>query len=373
MITREDVHRLEKNCCAEGIVSLYLRVEMNLMSEPDQMQVRFKSMSARYLGEPEHERWAAALEREKGRILKFLDGWIVKGRTLVIFAATPINLWEVYVLDVPIPTALAVDTTPRTKLLLQVLDEYPRFVAAVVQRDQASIYVTEQRQSDKRTEIESKVQGWHSQGGWAQARFQRHIEYQVNEHLKKVVEDLEKMFYAPPSFTGLAIGGTEETAKELIKMLPDPIVRRVIGIFPVDSKHETEQEILDKAQAVFVKNERRTEKALVDQVINLARAGGQGVIGIDATLPTILAGRVQTLVIAEGATKEGSYCMKCDYLSTHTYERCPACGAEAGKTNDIVDRAAEKAFHSGAQVETIFGEARTSLLAQGGMGALLRY
>jgi peptide chain release factor subunit 1 len=373
MIKYEQLKQLEQIRGEEGIVSLYLKVEPRLMFEEAQPLIKFKEACKHFISPGQDPGKLKALEREKHRILDYLQSWIVRGRGLVIFACQPIGLFEIIHLDVPIPTCLEVDPTPKISILFQVLAEYPPFVVALVQKDRASIYVAEQRHCDKKTEIESEVHGWHSQGGWSQSRFQRHIDSQVNAHLRKVVDDLERMYYATFSFGALAIGGTDETTKELIKLLPDPLVRRVIGVFAIDSKHETEEEMLNKAQGLFEEHERQCEKELVDRIVNESRSGGHGVLGIDATIPTLLQGRVQKLVIADGTTQEGSVCQKCDYLSICTFDRCPKCGGALDQTADIVDHAVERAYLSGAHVETVFGDAGRSLLAEGGIGALLRY
>jgi peptide chain release factor subunit 1 len=255
---------------------------------------------------------------------------------------------------------------------VQVLDEYPRFVVAVVQRDNASVYITEQRAAEETAEIESNVPGQHDQGGWAQARFQRHIEFHVERHLNKVTEELQQLYYDQP-FKRLAIGGTEETANELVKMLPEALSRRVIGTFSVDFKQRTEDEVLEQARELLREDERRSERRLVEQLVNAAESGGRGVVGIDETVRAVLEGRVHVLVVAEGITKEGTACQNCDYFAAGHFERCPACGEEAETMPDIVERAVEGTYLTGAHVETVFGEAREWLLAQGGLGAVLRY
>jgi peptide chain release factor subunit 1 len=372
MITHETLHHLEQFHSPEGILSLYLRIDPQHMDHPGHPLVEFKGLLRRYLERPSAEDGLAAVQREKQRVMDYLQGWVTRGRGLAIFACEPLGLWEVLNLDNPVPSSLEVDPSPRTGLLRQVMDESPSFVVVVVHRDQASIYTTEQRASDKRTEITSAVQGWHKQGGWSQSRFQRHIQYQVNEHMKKVIEDLESLL-ATRAFGRLAIGGTDATVKELIHQLPDPLARRLIGTFLIDCKHDSEDDVLNKARKVNEDFERAMEKQLIDRIVNAAHSGGQGVVGIDATLPKIIEGRVQTLVLADGATQTGQACSQCEFFSTAHYERCPLCDGEVRAARDIIDRATDRAVLSGAHIETVFGEARDWLLAQGGMGAVLRY
>jgi len=78
-------------------------------------------------------------------------------------------------------------------------------------------------------------------------------------------------------------------------------------------------------------------------------------------------------IIADGATQMGKVCLQCEFFSTGDFERCPLCDGQVQSSRDIIDRATDRAYLSGAHIETVFGEARDWLLAQGGMGAVLRY
>lgn len=372
MISRKEVERLATLRSEEGILSAYVKIDPQLGYEPSQPAVRFKGALKRFARRTKDERWLAVAEREKDSVLRFLEGLEVTSRGLAIFSCQPANIWEVVQLGVLVPSLVSVDTTTNTGLLVQVLDEYPRFVVAVVQRDNASIYITEQRVAEEAAEVESHVPGQHDKGGWAQARFQRHIEFHVERHLNRVIEELEQLYYDQP-FNRLAVGGTEETANELAKMLPEPLSKRVIGTFSVDFKHQTEDEILEQARELLREDERQSEKQLVEQLADAAESGGRGVVGIDETVRAVLEGRVHVLAVAEGIIKEGAACQNCDYFAAGDFGRCPACGEETESIPDIVERVVEGAYLTGAHVETVFGEAREWLLAQGGLGALLRY
>ena len=370
MITQQEVKRLAFLQSEEGIISVYLKVDPRLMYEHDQPTAKFKGALKRF-ERAASERQRAVAEREKPPLLAFLEGWTPRGRGLAIFSCQPAGIWEVVPLDVLVPSYVSVDEATDTAILAQVVDEYPRFVAALLQRDHAAIFVAEQRASQTLARIDSDVPGQHAQGGWAQARWQRHTEFHFEEHLKKVVDELQHLYYERP-FTRLAIGAAHEVGVELRKMLPDPISRRVIGVFPVDFKHETQEEMLERAYALVQEDERRCERELVDRAVDAAAAGGLGAVGIEETMRAVLAGRVQTLIVAEGVTKEGSACLECDYFGADISVVCPRCAAE-GVTTDVTERMVEKAYLTGANVETVLGEARDWLLSRGGIAAVLRY
>jgi peptide subunit release factor 1 (eRF1) len=187
-----------------------------------------------------------------------------------------------------------------------------------------------------------------------------------------LVDQLEELHRDHP-FKQLVIGGGEDTVAELLKALPAALAERVIGTIRVDFKHETEAQVLQRAGALREGEERRSERDLVDRIAGAAESGGQGVVGIGGTLEAVLDGRVHLLAVAEGVATEGAECLNCGYLAAKEFLECPACGAEGEPVPDVVDRAIEKAYLAGAQVDVVLGEAREWLLARGGLGAVLRY
>jgi peptide chain release factor subunit 1 len=371
MLSRKTIERLAALQDAAGILSVYLKLDPALRYERGQASQKFRGGLARFLRNATEEQQAIA-RREEPRILALLNQPTPPGRALVIFSSETAGIWEALSLDVLLPTWVSADRTTYTGPLAQVIDEYPRLVVAVVQRDQGAIYVSEQRAAATEAEVTSDVPGQHVQGGWAQARFQRHIEAHVQKHLGKLVDGLKDLYYDRP-FNRLAVGGTEDVTAEFVKMLPEPLPGLVIGVFGVDFKHDNEDAVLDKARALATAYEREQERALVERMVDATEAQGRGVLGIDDTIAALREGRVHTLVCADGVEKEGSACLSCDYISAETFERCPACGGDAQAVPDVIDRAIERAFQTDARVEIAFGEAREWLLARGGIGALLRY
>lgn len=372
MISQKELSRLATLKSPQGVVSAYVKIDPKLAYNRQAHAAQFKGAVRAFLRGGKNGHLRAALDRESPRILRLLEERPPDGRGLAVFACEPAGIWEVAVLDVPVPSFVDVNASPAIEVLTRVLDEYPSFAVAVVQRDSARIYLSEQRASEEQAAIESEVPGRHEQGGWSQARFQRHIEVHVQKHLKEVVDELERLFYER-GYSRLAIGGPLEAVDELVKMLPDPVARRVIGTFSVDLKHETDQAVLDRARQLGDEAERRQERELVQQAIDAADAGGRGVAGLDATLRAVFDGRIHVLLVADGATTEGSACPNCGYFAAGGFDRCPACDSQTEAVPDVIEHAVERAFLSGAQIETVFGEPRDWLLARGGLAAVLRY
>jgi peptide subunit release factor 1 (eRF1) len=115
------------------------------------------------------------------------------------------------------------------------------------------------------------------------------------------------------------------------------------------------------------------ETNLLDQVVEAAKSGRQGVLGVQPTLSALMEEKVRTLLIANGVAMAGSVCTQCNSILEQTFAICPLCGGQA-EQRDVTDRAVEKAILTGAATEVVSsGAARDRLLAEGGIGALLRY
>ena len=171
----------------------------------------------------------------------------------------------------------------------------------------------------------------------------------------------------------LVLGGTDEIVNEVGAMLPEPVARRLIGNFTVDYKQDTEQQIFERAELVWRNREQFEESNLLDLVVEAAKSGGRGVLGIEPTLSALVEEKVRMLLIASGLAISGSVCTRCDYLAEGTFKSCPVCGGDA-EQRDVTDRAVEKAILTGAEAEVVSSDpARDRLLAEGGLGALLRY
>lgn len=370
-ITRGQVEGLARRRAEEGILSVYIKVDPILGYDVGQPAAKFKGALRRYTRDAE-ETERAVLEREKDKVFDYLNYFKPHCRGLALFSCQPAGLWETFDLPVLVPSFVAVARTPQTELLAQLLDDFPRLTVVLVDGAAARIYSGEQADWERDASITSEVPGRHDQGGWAQARFQRHIEFHETQHLKKVAEELEKLYEDEP-FKGLVIVGGEEASGELEELLSEAVAGRVIGRLPVDFKQEPDSQILERALRLVAEADMLAEEDLVQRIVDSAEAGGRGAVGLKTTLEAVVEGRVDTLAVAEGVAMEGAVCPRCDYFSAERFKRCPVCAATGELVDDVVDYAVERTILRGGRVKFVAGKAREWLLARGALGALLRY
>ena len=372
MIDHKEIERLGGIRTEEGVVSVSVKIDPRLGYERSQPAMKFKGAYARAARGADAGD-LAVLEREHDRILDFLKDYAPRGRGVIIYSSTPGDIWEVLPLDVMVPSQVSVGSSPNTAVLAQVMEEYPRMAVLMLDGGDARIYSAEQGSESESDRQSTELPSRHAQGGWAQARYERHVEFHHAMHLKSVAEKLEGMYQERP-FDRLVIVGAERAAKEFEALLPERIRRRLIGKLTANFKQESDSEILDRARALREEDERASELALVERITELADAKGRGTLGIDETLQALTEGRVDTLLVAEGVTKAGTACLSCDYFAASRFSRCPACSEiDVEELTDAIEQAIEYAIANGSRVNVVFGGAREMLLSRGGIGALLRY
>ncbi|HXV65534.1 MAG TPA: Vms1/Ankzf1 family peptidyl-tRNA hydrolase [Vicinamibacteria bacterium] len=370
------IERLVRLESKDLILSLCLRLEPRLMYERGLAALLLKSSFERFERREPSEAKIKAARRERPRVEAFIRDWTPSGKALVIYSCGPAGVWEVIPLEVMRPGFLIVDTTTNTRPLSVVLDEYPRLLVCVVQRDKASFYTSAQRHARPAGTIVSEVPGQHKTGGWSQARFERHTEVHFEQHLREVVAAIEKLHANNTNrgFDRLILGGTVEVTRETERLLPDHLRSRLVASLPVDVKHESEADILERARAASEEAEHREEEELVRTMGDRAEAGGPGVSGLDDTLGALAEGRIETLILAEDFAAPGWECRHCGRVTATTHDGCPVCGGIVEAVANVVDIAIERAFTHGARVEFVGGAAaRQRLSRRGDIGALLRY
>jgi peptide chain release factor subunit 1 len=370
-ITRGQVESLARRRAEEGILSVYIKVDSVLGYDVGQPAAKFKGALRRFARNASKAE-KAALEREKGKVLAYLESWEPHCRGLALFSCQPAGVWETLELPVLVPSFVAVAHAPQTEFLTQLLEDFPRLAVALLDGPAARIYVGEQADWERDASITSDVPGRHDQGGWAQARFHRHIEFHETQHLKKVAEELERLYRDEP-FKGLVIVGGEEAAAELEELLSEDVAARLIGHLSADFKQESDSQILERVLRLAAEADTLAEEDLVRRIVDSAEAGGRGAVGLKNTLEAVVEGKVDTLAVAEGVTMEGAVCPRCDFFAAEPFEQCPVCATAGEPVDDIVDYAVERTVIRGGRVKLVGGKAREWLLARGALGALLRY
>jgi hypothetical protein len=139
------------------------------------------------------------------------------------------------------------------------------------------------------------------------------------------------------------LGGNEESAHAVQKLLPDELAKSVVAVLPIPMRYNT-KEILDHVTPTALEYERQQEMALVEQVIGLAKAKGRALTGREPVLDALKQHRVELLILP-----------------------WPTSQPELSEEMTLMT------FESGGSVELVRGAAAERLIQEGGWAVRLYY
>jgi peptide chain release factor subunit 1 len=355
------------------VTSVYLSVDGRLYPRKQDYELRLDDLLRRVrssAGESGDRRIRRSVEEDARLVASFVREEFERGRTrgLALFSSHGAGLWESVELSRPVRNHAVVAPHPELRPLEHILEVYESFCSVLVDGSRARLFLAELGRIEERSDLEDEVPGRHDQGGWAQARYQRHIDEHRNKHLKRTAEVLFR-FHKRRPFDHLILGGPEEVVAEFERELHDYLRRKVRArvSLPVTAGAD---EVLERSLALEEELERDRERDLVERIRAEAGAGRLAVGGLAATLDALNAGRVEVVAVGFDLSAPGHECPSCGWLS-EAGGACAACGTPLRPVPDVVEAAGPRAVRLGARVETVTHDGQ--LEDMGGIGALLRF
>lgn len=361
------------------VVSLYLNTQPNDRGR-DQFQsfVRqeFKSRSRTYpQGSPDRDN----LDKDLGRITTYLDGELQPSANgVAIFACDAAGLFETVQMSAPIEQHwLYIGDTPHLYPLARLESRYPRYAAVVADTNTARIMVFSTGELESQSEVKSDKTRRSSQGGWSQARFQRGIANMHQQHVKEVIDALERVVLQEDIQQILTVG--DEVILPLLRdQMPKHLAEKVVDHLKIDSKAPVNEILAATVEAMGRLNE-QTDKDKVEAAIGGHRGGNLGVVGPEATLEALIKGQVDELLLSASIESLKNVSPRAAAMANDSTLMDPAvetaAGGEAAHADPQVVRLADelvtRARNTGAKVTII--EDVELLQPHGGVAALLRF
>jgi peptide chain release factor subunit 1 len=353
------------------VLSLYLDLNPTEFATPPARATAVRSLldeAERRVRErdalPHSDRMAleGALERSRVFLERELptDG----AQAVAVFASQPVDLFETLRLPRSVRSRVAIGRSPLVGPLAR-LERGERFCVALVSRRDARIFRGSTDGLREIEQIHDTVFGQHDQGGWSQARYQRGIEKEKDDHLKNTAEALMRHFKRRP-FQRLITGGPREVVADFERGLHGYLRERLAGRLEVDVDTATPEVVLQAAQPLFDELERERESEALE------RLGERGAWGLGEVLRALNERRVEQLVLDEQFSAPGGQCPECNWLGPPEEQRCPADSSRLMAHDDLTDPAIELALQQSAGLLAVRHD-RDALSTHGGIAAVLRF
>jgi peptide chain release factor subunit 1 len=318
------------------------------------------------LSHEEHEALRGDLDRARRY---FSNGDFAKGaHAVALFAARPADLFEPLKLPRPVDTGVAIADTPYIAPLAE-LGVSAEWCVLLVSRKVGRILRGSTEGLVETTAVFDDVHGQHSQGGWSQARYQRSVEKEAEDHVHRVTALAFRSFKRKP-FDRLLLGCPEELEPEVVGELHDYLGKRYVGRFEVDVENTTPEQVLAAAAPAMEAEDRRRERDALDRLVEGVGSGGRGAAGLEDVLAALHERRVEVLLYESGLRATGAVCPRCGWMGTSA-QPCPVDGADVEQRADIVETAVQSAVAQSAEVLPV--RHYPDLGPHGGIGAILRF
>ena len=362
------------------VVSLYLNTQPGSTGKDQYQTFVRKEFAARSRTYRDHSPERESLDKDLERISRYLETELQPSANgVAIFACSAGELFDAVQLTAPIQRhSLYIGDQPHLYPLARLESQYPRYAAVLTDTNSARILVVATGEVVDERELKGVKTRRTSQGGWSQARFQRHLENFHLQHVKEVVDVLDRIVQ-DEGIEQIVVAGDEVVTPLLREQMPKRLADKIVDHVRLEAAAPADQ-ILRTTLEAMKKSDQASDIEAVDSVVGAYRAGGLGVVGPEETLEALIQGQVDMLLInASVRDLESLGTPSVQSAANDAGIEEPAVEAssagEAAEGNPqavrIADELIAKAKQTSARIKFI--EDGALLAPYGGVAALLRF
>lgn len=312
-----------------------------------------------------------ALERDLERIGSWFGSEFSREgvRGVAVFAAGLDDLF----LPLPLPWPVEDEARIASQLYLAPLvclvGRGDGALVAYVGRERGDVYRLRGGQLTPLLDETTEVPGRHDQGGWSQARYGRHIETIVDRHLREVADALDRCVRSLRDVR-VVLAGPEQMRSGFEELLSPEVRAALVGWVTAEA-HVDPPRLFEAARPLLDESRSGLEEELLARWREEAARNGRAAAGWEETLQAASDGRVELLLVQDGADRRAYVCPSCGRAQA-TGGSCPLDGTSLQPADTGLDLAVHQTLTHGGTIEVI-GEDHHDLEPVGGVAALLRF
>jgi peptide chain release factor subunit 1 len=361
------------NGCA---ISLYVDLDPSVTPTPGDFDTRVNALideversEAARRPDLTHEQ-KEGLRADVGRLRRFFDQEFDREGALGVgvFCASLDNLWVSLPLTGRVADAVKVNRTLYLAPLVSLVGRGEGALVVVVGRERGELYRLRAGRLEEIADQTDETPGRHDQGGWSQARYQRHIDKLVHDHLKEVAEHVDR---AVRRLRGprVIVVAAEETRPEFEGALSSEAKKHVIGWTSAEA-HAAPPELLQQVEPLLEEWRGEQETETVERWREEAGRNGRAAAGWGPTLEAASDARVELLLYEDGVDRPAWECPACGRVASEG-GACPLDGTQMERRDEGLDLAVHQTLAHGGR--TLALTQRDDLQPVEGIGALLRF
>ena len=363
-----------KHGCA---VSLYVGLDPSIVPTAGDLASHTRSLLARAERQLDEQRATLSHDERQAlaRDLERIGAWFENEfnrdgvRGVAVFSAELDDLFLPLLLPSPVDDGARIAKQLYLAPLVRLVGRGDGALVAYVGRERGDVYRLRGGQLIPLVDVTAVVPGRHDQGGWSQARYERHIETIVDRHLRDVADALDRCVRGLRDVR-VVLAGPEETRSEFEGLLA-PETRAALVGWAAAEAHVDAPRLLEAARPVLEGWRKGREEELLARWREEAARNGRATAGWEETLQAASDGRVELLLVQDGADRPAHVCPSCGRAQAEGGS-CPLDGTTLQPADGGLDLAVHQTLTHGGTVEVI-GEEHRDLEPVGGLAALLRF
>ncbi len=376
-VTWEDLRALASFRAGKGcVVSLYLNLDPHVVPTAVDTHTRINSLLDEAAKQAESNRFdlthdqRVALRVDLDRIRRYVEFEFDRDGTrgLAVFSASLDNFWRPVPLSAPVPDEVKINRDFYLTPLVPLVGRGEGALVAVVGRERGDLYRLRAGRLEEVGSWFEEQPRRHDQGGWSQARLQRHADELAHAHLRRVAEELDRRLRRERS-ARVVIVSSEEIRAEFAEMLSSQARAAVVGWTHAEA-HAAGPALLELTLPVLERWQAEREAELVERWRDETGRNRRAAAGWAETLEAASDGRIEILLCRQGPGRRAWRCPACGRLAVQG-GKCPLDGNELEPRDEGLDLAVHQTLAHGGTVWSMVD--RPELDAAEGIGALLRY
>ncbi len=288
-------------------------------------------------------------------------------RGVAIFASSGDGLFHTVPLPEGVGDAVSIGDELYLAPLARQLGRGDGVLVVVVSRERGTVYRLDDGRLFEVADESEDQPGQHDQGGWSQARYQRHIDHLVQQHLKTVGDQVDRRLRGARGLR-IVVVGPEEMRGDFEAALSSE-AREAIAGWTTAEAHAGPKDLLAVVRPLVDEARARDELDAFERWEEEYGRGGRAAGGWRQTLEAASDGRVGVLLLAERAARPAWRCPDCGRAAAEA-GACPLDGTTLEERADGTDLAIHQTLaHGGTLVQLGAG----ALDDVDGIAALLRF
>jgi peptide chain release factor subunit 1 len=358
-------------------VSLYVGFDPSDVPTPGDLVSHIRSVLGRAHSQLKERRGELGLDARKAleRDLERIEGWFESDfsregvRGVAVFAAGADEIFLPLTLPWPVEDEARIATQFYLAPLVRLVGRGDGALVAYVGRERGDLYRLRAGELVVIANESTEVHGRHDQGGWSQARYERHIETMVDRHLRDVAAALDGCVRRLRDVR-VILAGPDETRAGFEELLSAQTRAALVGWVSAQA-HVDAPRLLEAARPLLEEWRAGREETLLERWRQEAARNGRAATGWEETLEAASDGRVELLLVQNGADRAAYVCPACGRAEA-IHGSCPRDGTTMQAADAGFDLAVHQTLTHGGTVEVI-GERHRDLEPVGGVAALLRF